>query len=176
MKRTKCAIKQRARKLDIAYIFNCWTEEEDEILRQYYPIEGGDIYKRFHNKTKQQCVSHASRLGVTSTQKWTEEEDEIIRKYYPTEGKRGCSKHLSNRTPKSCEYRAKILGVKSIVRKNCPKRILCIETKEEFESIAQAANKYGFGISDYLRGKQKSAGQLPDGTKLHWKYVDEDEN
>lgn len=231
MKRTKKAIWHRASKLDIAYTFDCWTEEEDEIIRKYYPqygedecskhlsnrtpkackgraqilgvkkeslwseeedntlrhfypIEGGDVYKRFYNKTKHQCMQHARLLELsavtigTSAQKWTPEEDEIIRKYYPTEGKRCCSR-LNNRSEKVVRGRASFLGVKNIVSKTCPKRILCIETKEEFENITQAANKYGVsssGFSKYVNKQRDYWGKLPDGTKLHWKYVEEDED
>lgn len=60
----------------------------------------------------------------------------------------------------------------------CPKsfciKVICIETKEIFRSITDASKKYNINksnISACCKGKLKSAGQLADGTKLHWQLI-----
>ena len=62
------------------------------------------------------------------------------------------------------------------------KKVVCITTGEKFDSINQAAthyNHYKVSKSTIIRcckGKQKSTGELPDGTKLQWKYLEDDDN
>ena len=55
------------------------------------------------------------------------------------------------------------------------KRVRCLTTSEEFNSIREAAKKYKIqfkNITACCRGKRKSCGKLPDGTKLTWEYID----
>ena len=67
---------------------------------------------------------------------------------------------------------------KHISEHNANKRkIHCITTRETFDSMKEAADKYNThqsNISACCKGKYKSAGKLPDGTKLQWRYVDND--
>lgn len=54
------------------------------------------------------------------------------------------------------------------------KSVICITTKRCFFTSTEASKFYstdGSGIIKCCRGKQKSAGKLPDGTKLVWRYV-----
>lgn len=54
------------------------------------------------------------------------------------------------------------------------KTVICITTKEVFYSTGEAERITGVGyknISAACLGKRKSAGKLPDGTRLKWKYV-----
>lgn len=60
--------------------------------------------------------------------------------------------------------------------KQCPnsKTVICLTTKEIFYGTKEAGRITGIGqshISNVCNGKEKSAGKLPDGTKLKWKYV-----
>lgn len=41
-----------------------WTEEEDDIIRTYYPTHGSSITKRLPGKSKSAVVARAIRLGV----------------------------------------------------------------------------------------------------------------
>lgn len=53
------------------------------------------------------------------------------------------------------------------------KNVICLTTGEKFRSIIEASEKYGCNRSDITqccKGNRKSAGKLPDGTKLTWKY------
>jgi len=54
------------------------------------------------------------------------------------------------------------------------KKVYCETTNETFESMYKASKKYGVdvsGISSCCKGDCKSAGKLPDGTKLKWSFL-----
>lgn len=54
------------------------------------------------------------------------------------------------------------------------KTVICITTGQVFYGICEAERITGVNdshISEVCRGKRKSAGKLPDGTKLKWRYV-----
>lgn len=98
-----------------------WTNEEVEILRKYYPKEGGSVCKRLNNKNHEQCRSYAKRLNLrlintptrAKPKKWTDEELKIMYKYYPTEGK-NVFKRLDGRTLEQCRSCAKRLKIQII--------------------------------------------------------------
>lgn len=55
------------------------------------------------------------------------------------------------------------------------KQVRCITTNKEFDSIAEASEYYGIefsSISKCCNGKQKSAGQLFNGIKLVWEFIE----
>lgn len=156
-----------------------WSLEEDSTMVKYYPTEGGDCYKRLQNKTKQQTMKHARLLNLkantsmSSADRWTKEDDNIIREYYPIEGKK-CYKRISGTTESTVTDRACFLGVKYINSKVRPRRVMCMETGEIFNTMTEAGKKYKTTkIGLVCSGNKKTAGKLPDGTKLHWKYAEE---
>ena len=54
-------------------------------------------------------------------------------------------------------------------------RVKCITTGEVFNSITEASEYYNATrnrISLCCKGKAKTTGKLPDGTKLQWEYID----
>lgn len=65
---------------------------------------------------------------------------------------------------------------KGRIGKQCPnsKTVICLTTKEVFHGTAEAERKTGIfhnAIVNVCNGKAKSAGKLPDGTRLKWAYV-----
>lgn len=92
---------------------NSWSEEEIEIIKKYYPIEGSTgCVKRLKNRKVGAVNTLAKKIGIKYIgDLWQPEEVDIIKKYYPTEGLRGCAKRLSKRTPQSILSRASKLGV-----------------------------------------------------------------
>ena len=66
-----------------------WTEEENEILRKYYHVEGTRVADRLEGRTRGAVREQARRLrlGINNNKKlWTEKEIEILKKWYPVEG------------------------------------------------------------------------------------------
>lgn len=56
------------------------------------------------------------------------------------------------------------------------KSVICLTTKEVFDSLTEASKKYGLettNISKVCKGKQNSTGKLPDGRKLRWAYYED---
>lgn len=56
------------------------------------------------------------------------------------------------------------------------KKVICLTTNKTFETMKSAGEYYGIKshlkISEVCRGKRKHCGQLKDGTKLSWAYID----
>ena len=114
----------------------------------------------------QDIVDAYAELDNYFDSSWTEEEDNIIREFYPTEGVKGCVKHLPKRTKSAITHRAINLGV---IFNN--KKVICLETKEIFNTVAEAGRKFCVKNFDLIgsccRGKQGSA------NGYHWAYVDD---
>ena len=41
-----------------------WTKNEEKILKKYYPTEGSNVYKRFHDRTRNACISKSAQLHL----------------------------------------------------------------------------------------------------------------
>lgn len=159
------------------------TPELIDILKQHYSLEGPQkILQRLPNTfTKSAVQTKAYELGLTKkiSSKWTQEEINILKQYFPTEGSEGILKRLPKHNKASISCKAYKLGLK-IKNKTfiLGKKVKCLETGEIFESIAQANKKYpgAESLKLVIEGKRSYAGKLPDGTKLHWEYVDDSQN
>lgn len=56
--------------------------------------------------------------------------------------------------------------------------VICLNTKEVFDTITEAAKKYNIGgngskICLVCKGERNTCGKLPDGTRLKWMYYEE---
>ena len=57
------------------------------------------------------------------------------------------------------------------------KKVICTTTGETFDSIKEASDHYKCNnIIKCCKGTRKHAGKLQDGTKLQWKYLEDDDN
>lgn len=70
---------------------SAWTEDEDEIVKEYFIKESiGEIMKRLPNHTKNEIKSRAKKLKVVSIdikpENWDDKDIDILKEYYPTEG------------------------------------------------------------------------------------------
>lgn len=62
-----------------------WTKYEIEILKTYYPEEGGKTYKRLDGRTKQSVRGKAFNLGIRTNKKrvlWQLKEEELVADFY----------------------------------------------------------------------------------------------
>jgi hypothetical protein len=90
-----------------------WTKEEEDILRQYYPIEGDKCFRKIPNRSYASCTQKLFELGIkgSSSQHWSNYEDDILKTHYPTK-KHECFKLLAKRkTFLACYLRVKDLGL-----------------------------------------------------------------
>lgn len=174
--RSRSAIAKKAAELGLKSCYNKpWVEEEIELLKTDLEVP---------NRSFAMCLAKCRELDIYHKiyrpigHFWSAEEDEILRKYYPSMGRK-VSEMLS-RSPECCGARAAVLKIKADPHKPNTangKKVVCVETGEIFESGAEARRKYHCGdLSQVLNGKRATAGKLVDGTKLHWKYVEEAEN
>ena len=110
---------KRARRLELKYIKpkhpNAWTSEEDQILKDNYPIMGSDVYKLLQNRTKGSCLSRADILGISINSHYSEKEDQILKNNYPIMGS-DVYKLLPGRSKSSCRMRAHALGITNKAR------------------------------------------------------------
>ena len=105
------AIRERAKKLGLKKN-NRWTEEEDNILKTFYPYIGSDVVELIPRHSRDACTDRANRIGLKYyANTWSEEEDKILIEFYPSMGRKVYEK-LIGRTPRACFDRAKLLGLK----------------------------------------------------------------
>lgn len=63
--RTPAACRGRAHKLCLTTRYD-WSEEDDEILRQFYPSMGGRVYSKMKGRhTMNACYARAYILGIS---------------------------------------------------------------------------------------------------------------
>ena len=87
-----------------------WTEDEDNILQEYYPKEGGLVCHRLPGRTRNACKNRAQYIRLQRQEehkfsRWTEEEDAILKEYYSTE-RETVHLRLPGRTASACQRRA----------------------------------------------------------------------
>ena len=64
-----------------------WTAEEDAVIAEYYPTEGGEGCAERLMRTPSACAARARRIGVRSTKirgrsrPWTDEEERAITRH-----------------------------------------------------------------------------------------------
>ena len=113
--RTKTMIKNQLRKCGLRAKVADWSDNEIEILKQYYSAEGKEnISKRLPNRTPTACELKAHQLGLSYRPLvWTTELINILKQYYPEEGAVGIQKRLPSTLTKSAiQTKAYELGIK----------------------------------------------------------------
>jgi hypothetical protein len=183
--RTKCAIENQRKRsetcgeLTFTRQKRPWSEEEDAIVRQYYPTEGGECDKYLPNRSRVAIRQRARFLEVYSTEKsdWSEEEEAIMRQHYFSEGP-DCYKRLPNRTRAAVQNRAVYLGLTvqqrlmwsqeeiDILNKNFDLEIEELQTLLPSRTIS--------AIRKQLRKRSKACGDLtPSKPKKFWSEEEE---
>lgn len=124
-----------------------WTEEEDNILRKYYPVEFSNVAKRLPHHTPQGCKYRAAVLGLTDKGLWTKEEDDFLRSNYKKMSLNELAQNLG-RTKGAVSTRLRRLNV--IEPTN-------FWTKEEDELIRKYYPVEGCSIYKRLNNRTKKA-------------------
>lgn len=166
-----------------------WSEKELSILKKYWP-QGGkhEVAKYLSTKSLSQIESKASLLHLKSPNHIKQIRCLETNQVYDSMAQ---AKHITGIDPfPNLRGKSKTAGgyhwvyegdnstIEDIEsgRKTPPsKKVRCIETGEIFNSIIQANNKYpgASALKNVIDGKRSYAGTLPDGTKLHWEYVED---
>ena len=64
LNRTQDSVSQMAYKLKIKDLYHLWSDEEIEILKKYYPLEGKKVADRLPYKSEDQCLQKINRMRI----------------------------------------------------------------------------------------------------------------
>ena len=130
--------------------------------------ENHPMYGKHHSEEAKQKMSEKKK-GQIPWNKGKKMSEEAKRKN--SEAHKG-EKHPMYGKHYSEEHNKKISEANS-------KKVFCITTGETFTGLKDASDNYDVAISSIslcCNGKYKHAGKLKDGTKLQWKYLEDDDN
>lgn len=96
-----------------------WSKEEDDLIREYYPVVGKKMLDRLNNRSHVSLVSRANRLGVYSPYGWSKEDEKKLELYFPDKSYDELLKMFPNRTYGSIAMKASQKGIKNI---NCKEK------------------------------------------------------
>ena len=82
-----------------------WSEREDTLLCELYPIYGRKSSQFIPNRSPAACAIRASHLGISKENEWTGEEDARLREFYPTLGVDSATK-IPGKSKHACKERA----------------------------------------------------------------------
>lgn len=124
-----------------------WTEEENEILKKWYPVEGIKVVDKLRGRTKLAVKNQVRKLGLKAPDiSWAEEEDAILRRYYLIEGIK-VKDRLKDRTKRAIWRRARKLGLV----------IHSLWTKEEDAILRRYYSIEGLNVVERLEGRTEVA-------------------
>lgn len=126
-----------------------WTVEEDNILKEYYFVEGSKVIDRLSGRTKRAIMEQARRLGLRTkySNTWTDEEIDILKQYYPMEGLK-VKNRLGSRTKEAILTRVIKLNIQSLDAK---------WTDEEIEILKIYYPEEGTAVENRLNNRTKGA-------------------
>lgn len=139
--------------------------------------ENNSFYGKQHSDETKQKISDANK-----GRKWSEEskiqmsknrkgrKSPMDGKHHSEETKRKISENHAFKGKERPEISEKMSGKNN----QNAKTVICITTNKIFNTAIEATKYYGInqtGVVDCCKGRQKSAGKLPDGTKLVWEYI-----
>ena len=130
--------------------------------------ENNFMYGKHHSEETKQKISNALKGKCRSEESRKKQSESVKGEKNPWYGK-----HPSKETRKkmSDAQKGKYTGKDN----HNARSVICITTNSVFYTATEGGRYYNANngsITSCCRGKQKSAGKLPDGTKLVWKYID----
>lgn len=89
-----------------------WTKDEDEIMRQFYSVEGHlKIAERLPMRTAAAIKGRACQMGLRFFDNaWSESDEEVLRQFYPIHGQAFVARRL-NRTRAAVKDKAQNMGI-----------------------------------------------------------------
>lgn len=171
-------------------LFNNLTEDEAKLLEQFYitlydtinskkgynKSLGGESWNMSEETKKKISKAHTGKTHSKETKekmsknnymKKPENKAKFSGKNHPMYGRT----HSEETKKKISKNHANVNGKNNPIARN----VICITTGRIFYTVTSAAQyakiKSTGDISNCCKGKAKSAGKLPDGTKLVWKYI-----
>ena len=101
-----------------------WTEEELEIIKKYYAVDGKNIVNRLKDRSLPAIRVKAISLGLCkSHEKWTDEDINTLKEYYPIMGMK-VSEKLKNHSLGSIRMMASRYNLKLINREGRKEEIV----------------------------------------------------
>ena len=146
-----------------------WTEEEIDILKKYYLIEGTKVSERLKGRTKLAVKRQARILGlnINICKPWTKNEIGILKKWYPIEGLKVVSR-LEGRTKSAILSKAIKLSIQSPDRDWADHEIEILKEYYPIEGIKVKDRLDGRTESSIFRKVSKLKIQIPT------KWIDEE--
>lgn len=140
--------------------------------------EENPFYGKHHSEETKKKLSEANK-GRTHTE---EAKRKMSENHWDNSGKNNPNFGKHHTEESKQKIREKLIGRKRpdqsermYGKNNCNARsVICITTNMIFDTATEATKYYGInqtGVVDCCKGRQKSAGKLPDGTKLVWRYI-----
>lgn len=95
-----------------------WTDTEDDILREYYPIGGGKLcVKKGVNKKLSTIRMRAKKLGIKSKNTvWSKDEIDVLYAMHKDNTVNAISTKLKGRSPSAVKKKLDELGLQSLVK------------------------------------------------------------
>ena len=126
-----------------------WTEEELNILREYYPKGGVKLVKeKGINRSSEAIKVRASQMGLNLKDsvidrlrsKWSEQELQILEEYYPDEGL-DVVLRLKGRSERAIQVKASQIGLK--LHNDLKKEVTNMWSKEEVDLLYKYYENFG---------------------------------
>lgn len=139
---------------------NGWTpcEESRKKISEALKGENNPMYGKHHSEESKKKMSEPKseehKRKISEALKDRQLSEEHKKKLSETRIEKGCAKGKNNPSAKS---------------------VICIITNTVFYTAKEGSEYYGCdysGIIKVCKGKLKSCGKLPDGTKLVWRYIE----
>ena len=149
------------------------TPEEMEIIgrKMSEKSKGRNPYA---NKTEEEMEIIRGKMSESHKGKQTGKNNHFYGKHHSEEAKRKNSEAHKGKNSFENKTKEEMETIVKKISEKLSKKVICITTGEIFNSIKKAGDYYNVAkntISKCCKEKYKSAGKLPDGTKLQWKYV-----
>lgn len=154
-------------KIDSCIMGKYYTEEEDNILREYYPKIGMKVLNMLKGRDMRSVYSRASKLGISMhNSEWTEEEIELLKERYSEEGMK-CKEYLLGKTNNDIINKVHELGLISVK----------FWTAEELRLLRKYFPSMGTKCVKYLPNRNKDTIRIKAqslGIKARNKWTEED--